>query len=576
MKSKVCHTPLLVAFASVIACSSLHTVVAAGGSGGLASSSAAPIYRFWSPVTGKHFYTMAEAEKDKLINQYSHIWTYEGIAYYAYAQASERGLAAVYRFWSDTLAGHFYTIRESERDKLINEYAHVWSYEGPAFYAYANGQQPASCDAIHRFWSDNLSGHFYTISEAEKDKIINNYSSVWTYEGIAWYALPPDSVAPDPQSSDLAWYSLGGESLVGAGERLTITRQYNVYAAAVGPDFTIQYRLSPNSTWGDEDDVILTPDESIATASDKTVGGHIGTVSVTVPGSASPGLYYLMANLDNGGAVGESEENNNAVMTVNQLTVTTLQSVDLGWWLNLVYGPSQVGAGGMLDITLYYSVHTAPVGPDFTIQCRLSSDTLWSDDDVVLTPDQTITLAADKTIGQHTRSFHVTVPRETQPGMYFLLANLDNDGTVNEFNETNNVESTTMRLTVTDPVVPDLSWHDLSFGPTSVARGGTLHITRSYYVFYQAVGTDFTIQYRLSLDQMWSDNDVILAPDETISTTDGKTMGRHTGRFDVTVPSTTAPGIYYLLALLDNGAMVAETSEKNNDRFTLGRLTVNQ
>jgi len=41
---------------------------------------------------------------------------------------------------------------------------------------------------VYRFWSDALSGHFYTIDEAERDKLINQYSHVWTYEGIAWYA----------------------------------------------------------------------------------------------------------------------------------------------------------------------------------------------------------------------------------------------------------------------------------------------------------------------------------------------------------------------------------------------------
>lgn len=38
-----------------------------------------PVYRFWHSKIGCHFYTMDEAEKTKLITQYSHVWVYEGI-----------------------------------------------------------------------------------------------------------------------------------------------------------------------------------------------------------------------------------------------------------------------------------------------------------------------------------------------------------------------------------------------------------------------------------------------------------------------------------------------------------------
>jgi parallel beta-helix repeat protein len=147
-----------------------------------------PVYRFWSPVNSRHFYTIKEAEKDKLINIYAHVWTYESIAYYAFETDSEPGLVPVYRFWSPVLVAHFYTTSESERDKLINIYPHVWTYEGIAFYAYPEGQQPVDTLPVYRFWSGTLETHFYTIDETEKNKLIDNYSHVWTYESVAWYA----------------------------------------------------------------------------------------------------------------------------------------------------------------------------------------------------------------------------------------------------------------------------------------------------------------------------------------------------------------------------------------------------
>jgi len=156
--------------------------------GAYESAALVPVYRFWSAATGKHFYTVDEAEKDKLINESASVWTFEGAVYYAYTRASEPNLLPVYEFSSQTLGSYFYTINEAEKDKLINKYAQVWKLEGPAFYAYPTGKQPAGTQPVYRFWSDKLGGHFYTIKEAEKDKLIKQYPNVWAFEGVAWYA----------------------------------------------------------------------------------------------------------------------------------------------------------------------------------------------------------------------------------------------------------------------------------------------------------------------------------------------------------------------------------------------------
>ena len=43
-----------------------------------------PVYRYWSAKLGTHFYTIDAKEKAKIDSQYSHVWTYEGIAFYAW------------------------------------------------------------------------------------------------------------------------------------------------------------------------------------------------------------------------------------------------------------------------------------------------------------------------------------------------------------------------------------------------------------------------------------------------------------------------------------------------------------
>ena len=146
------------------------------------------VYRFWSPTRSSHFYTVSEQERDMLINNFPTIWTYEGVAYHTFSTAADPALKPVYRFWSADQGVHFYTISEQEKDTVIRDYAYVWAFEGVAFYAYPAGQQPTGALPVYRFWSPGLSRHFYTISEAEKQMIVDQYSYTWGLEGVAWYA----------------------------------------------------------------------------------------------------------------------------------------------------------------------------------------------------------------------------------------------------------------------------------------------------------------------------------------------------------------------------------------------------
>jgi hypothetical protein len=156
------------------------------GKGFSASNTLRPVFRFWSPTHSQHFYTIDEVERDKLINQYSHFWTYEGVAYYAYPEATQPDTSAVYRFWSPITSSHFYTISEAERDSLIQNRPDAWIYEGVAFYAYAEEPEFIGIRRVQRFWSGQ--GHFFTADDREAAKIRSDeWSHVWTPEGIAWY-----------------------------------------------------------------------------------------------------------------------------------------------------------------------------------------------------------------------------------------------------------------------------------------------------------------------------------------------------------------------------------------------------
>lgn len=155
---------------------------------------AVAVHQFWSDKNQNHFYTARDDEKNTVLGTYPpSVWKYERIAFRALDTQLEypgvKEVVPVYRFWSDNLQGHFYTIDESERQRLIDNPSLGWKYEFIAFKALKTqiGQYTMP---LFRFWSDKLQAHFYTISTSERDDLINNPNRMWKYEGIVFYVLP--------------------------------------------------------------------------------------------------------------------------------------------------------------------------------------------------------------------------------------------------------------------------------------------------------------------------------------------------------------------------------------------------
>lgn len=159
--------------------------------GSASADTMTPVYRFWSPSLNCHLYTADAGERQNLIDEYSSLWTFEGIAFFGPADDRTAGAKPVYRFWSPVLLSYLYTSGETERDTLLRDWPDAWTFEGVAFYVYAEDVRPAEAVPVYRFWSGVLGSHFYTISESERDGLVATYPDIWTLEGVAWYACPP-------------------------------------------------------------------------------------------------------------------------------------------------------------------------------------------------------------------------------------------------------------------------------------------------------------------------------------------------------------------------------------------------
>jgi len=99
----------------------------------------------------------------------------------------------VYRFFNTARGGHLYTISEIERDYIM-ENLPQWTYEGIKFAVYDN-LAPGST-AAYRFFNTNTGIHLYTISETERDNVME--LPQWNYEGIKFYVHPTEASGTTP------------------------------------------------------------------------------------------------------------------------------------------------------------------------------------------------------------------------------------------------------------------------------------------------------------------------------------------------------------------------------------------
>lgn len=154
------------------------------------------VYRFFNNDTGVHFYTADKQEKNYIQRNLTS-FTFEGASYQG-VDPLQRGKEAmpVYRFHNSETGVHLYTISEAEREAIVESNQFV--EEGEAFFAYET--QIADSIPVYRFFNADTGAHFYTTSFNEKEDIENNLPE-FKAEGIAYYVLPaePDLKAILPQ-----------------------------------------------------------------------------------------------------------------------------------------------------------------------------------------------------------------------------------------------------------------------------------------------------------------------------------------------------------------------------------------
>jgi trimeric autotransporter adhesin len=272
-----------------------------------------------------------------------------------------------------------------------------------------------------------------------------------------------------------------------------------------------------------------------------------GSTMVTIPSNTVPGTHYIVAKADGPGVVTETSETNNVkfstAIKIGPDLIESATSV-----------PLVAGAGFPLTVNDTVKNQGSNTAGNSTTSFYLSTNFSLDSDDKFLGSRDVPALQPGQTSPGSTT---LTIPADTELGQYYILVSADDTKAVQESAETNNVSYGTTR------VGPDLTESALT-GPLSATAGATIQVTDTVKNTGGGAAGASTTRFYLSVNFTFE------------PTTDPEIGNRavgpvgpsltNTGPASVTIPSGTAAGTYYIIAVSDADNAVAESLETNNTR----------
>lgn len=281
-------------------------------------------------------------------------------------------------------------------------------------------------------------------------------------------------------------------------------------------------------------------------------GTSTATTSLTLPATVAPGVYHLLAVVDEVGAVSERGEDNN-VRASSTLTVALFRP-DLA--LDTVAVPAIASPGRSLPITsVVRNLGIAPAGPT-AIRFFLSSDETLDAGDVLL---GTRALAPVRAGGTRTAHTTVTLPADTpMPATYHMIGIVDVPEDALDLDGTNNARASAPLGVVA--YQPDLAITSLAT-PATGAAGRPLAISHTVRNGGPAPAAGFVVRFLLSSDDR-VDGAVLLGSRSIRSLAPGAASSAVTR---LKIPAETAvPATYRVVAVVDPLAQQTELDEANN------------
>jgi hypothetical protein len=228
-------------------------------------------------------------------------------------------------------------------------------------------------------------------------------------------------------------------STVYQGGSLSVTDTVmNQGLSSTGVGFNIRYYL--HSTVGVN--VAIATVRSVAALA--AGASSTATANLAIPATTPPNSYYLCAKADSGSAVLETNESNNTLCSSTLVTVPRPDLVITA----LTTAATSVPAGGSFVLSDTVINRGGSSASAFAIGFVLSPNNIIRDgDDIPMTPQRSIASLGVGASSAGTTT--VTVPGGTAPGVYYIGAIADVNGTVTESREGNNTRVTVGTIAVT-------------------------------------------------------------------------------------------------------------------------------
>ena len=410
-------------------------------------------------------------------------------------------------------------------------------------------------DAMLRVTAATPAGAYYLLFVVDADDTVAEADE--TNDVVA----VPIAVVTDDPTADKPDLVLEGASLEVSGAEISASVTVANRGVVGSSESRLKYYLSSDAVF-DADDTYLNYDNVGALA----VGG-VSFETANLPLGADVGDAYVLLVVDANDDVAERYESNNVIALPLVGNTDPAGPIDHPDAIapdlmvtSVAVDSVEVSAGARASLRcVVENVGEHPAAAS-RLKYYLSRDARFDETDDYVGYDNVPALAPTETSDE---SVTPLVPATTSHGRWYLLAVADAASEVPETFESNNVAAVAIEVTVDDPTLdaPDLVATSPVLDRYEVGAGRKLDLT----VWIQNLGTVASAPARvklyLSRDGIHDDADDYLAYRDV----GGLSVGAATERaIDVRVPMTSAPGLAYLLVVVDSERAVTERYESNN------------
>jgi subtilase family serine protease len=349
---------------------------------------------------------------------------------------------------------------------------------------------------------------------------------------------------------DLLVTALTVPAVAGTGGTISVTDTTKNQGASPAAASATSFYLSVNTTVDGTD----TPIGSRAVSA--LIAGGIETVTTTlqIPANTPAGAYYIVARADGNNSVAETTENNNdrastAIRIGSDLVLTALTA------------PVAGSAGGTVTVSDTTKNQGGASAPESTTGFYLSTNSTFEPADIFL-GSRTVSALVVGAI--QSGSTPLLIPTGTAPGNYYIVGVADSNNAVSEGLENNNTRSSSLVRIGPDLIVTALT------GPNSTAAGST--ITGNETTMNQGGETTpaSVTNFYLSLNATLDGGDVLIGTRQILSLA---ANASNAGAVSLTIPASTVPGSYMIIAKADGDDALVEAAENNNIRFKTITIT---